>query len=108
MGKGQLNANFTGSAENCRMDISGNEVQKDGTLSFETSIPKGDGKVRVWVWENLPINFIVSEHSRNFKVLQNVTNNTVTNQAAMKGDVVTAKEDQNVHVDGKIEENLVS
>ena len=108
MGNGQLNANFNGSAENCRMHISGNEVQNDGKLSFETSIPKGDGKVRVRVWENLTINFIVNENSRIFKVLQNVTNNTVTNQAAMKGDVVTATEGQKVHVDGRIEENLVS
>lgn len=90
------------------MDISGNEVEKNGTLSFETSIPKGDGKVKVRVWENLTMNFIEIENSRTFKVIQNVRNNTVTNQAAMKGDVVTATEGQKVHVDGIIEENLVS
>ena len=44
-----MNVNFDGSAENCRMDVSGNKVQGDGTLSFETSIRKGDGKVRVRV-----------------------------------------------------------
>ena len=54
------------------------------------------------------MNFIEIENSRTFKVIQNVRNNTVTNQAAMKGDVVTATEGQKVHVDGIIEENLVS
>merc|ERR1711973_364273 len=79
----KLSADFTGTAEDCELDVSGNTI--DGTLSAKSLITKGDGKV-----------------------LQTVKENKVKTQNGMKGDVLTATEDQKVHVEQDIEKNKLA